>query len=61
MTYAELHSKIQELHVCNGGMHLDVHARPFGRKGKDNSALPGKFKFYCPHSRNFGDQKGKIP
>ncbi len=62
MTYAELHSTIQHLHVCHGGLHLDVHCRPFGRTGKDKSALPGKIKFYCPHSRDHrdnGDQKRK--
>ena len=50
MTYAALHGKIQELHVVNGGMHLDVHGRPFGKKAEDT--LPGKIKFYCPHCRN---------
>ena len=61
MTYAELYDHIQELHVSNGGMHLDVHGRPFGRKGKENAALPGKIKFYCPHSRNHGEQGDKKP
>jgi len=59
MTYAELYDKIQELHVSNGGMHLDIHGRPFGSKGKEDAALPGKIKFYCPHSRNHGDQTNK--
>jgi hypothetical protein len=61
MTYAELYSKVQELHVSNGGVHLDVQTRPFGRKGNDSSALPGKIKFYCPHSRGHSDQKGRKP
>ncbi len=42
MTCAELSSKVQELHVSHGGVHLDVQTRPFGRKGNDSSALPGK-------------------
>lgn len=59
MTYSELWETIQNLHVANGGLHLDVHGRPFGTKAED--MLPGKIKFYCPHIRDHKDQKGRKP
>jgi len=60
MTYAELYTKLQELHVLNGGIHLDVHSKPFGSGRKaEKSAIPGRIKFYCPHSRDNGEQAGK--
>jgi hypothetical protein len=42
MTYAELYAKVQELHVSNGGVHLDVQTRPFkkGRKPLKNPEAP---------------------
>ena len=59
LTYSELYETIQNLHVANGGLHLDVHGRPFGNKAED--MLPGKIKFYCPHTRDHKDQKGRKP
>ena len=59
MTYAELYAKVQELHVLNGGIHLDIHSKPFGAgKKAEKWALPGRIKFYCPHSRDNGEQAG---
>ncbi len=57
MTYAEVYEGVQKLHVAVGGVHLDVQCRPFGKASTD--ALPGIVKFYCPHSRDHKDQKGR--
>ena len=56
MTYAELYNEIQKLHIKNGGLHLDVQNRAF--TGKEMEALPGIIKFYCPHCRDHGEQRG---
>ena len=59
MTYKEMYENIQELHINNGGNHLDVHARKSDRKGGDMELLPGSITFYCPHARDHGDQCGR--
>ena len=59
MTYKKMYETIQELHINNGGNHLDVHARVSDRKGGDMELLPGSISFYCPHSRDHGDQCGR--
>ena len=59
MTYKKMYETIQELHINNGGNHLDVHARVSDRKRGDMELLPGSISFYCPHSRDHGDQCGR--
>ena len=61
MTYAEMYQKVQDLHIASGGVHLDVHARPSDCKGGDMEVLPGSVQFYCPHSRDHGNQCGQKP
>ena len=39
MTYGEMYQAIQDIHVANGGMHLDVHSRPSDCKGGDVELL----------------------
>jgi hypothetical protein len=58
MTYSQMFDEVQKLHVSNGGVHLCVHSRPFKTVQGGLDELPISVEFYCPHSRDHGDQCG---
>ena len=55
MTYAKMYETVQELHISNAGIHLDVNTSKGGRM----TPLPDAVHFYCPHAREHPDQCGK--
>lgn len=59
MTYAKMYETVQELHISNAGIHLDVNARASDSKGGHMIPLPDAVHFYCPHAREHPDQCGK--
>lgn len=59
MTYAEMFNDVQRLHVSNGGVHLAVHSRPSKDAQGGLDEIPISVEFYCPHSRDHGDQCGR--
>lgn len=59
MTYSQMYNEVQRLHVANGGVHLAVHSRPSQNTQGGVDELPISVEFYCPHSRDHGDQCGR--